>query len=320
MSSKQVPQQPARPATGSSIEKKPVSWSNILVGAALNLMEVSSLGQPFEVMKTTMAANREMSLTQAIAHVYSRGGIKGYYQGLIPWGWIEAATKGSVLLPVSSEVEYRLRVLGAIPFVAGIGGGMAGGVAQAYLTMGFCTCMKTAEITRKKDVGADGRPPKTTWQVFKEIYKREGIRGINRGVNAVAVRQCTNWGSRFGISRLAEQTIRKVTGKDRDDKLAAYEKILASVIGGGLSAWNQPIEVVRVEMQSRVPDPEKPKNLSVWGTMKYVYGNNGLKGLYRGVTPRICLGIWQTVFMVCFGDFAKEFIASSSAAKKSRAL
>ena len=28
------------------------------------------------------------------------------------------------------------------------------------------------------------------------MYKKGGIAGINKGVNAVAVRQCTNWGSR----------------------------------------------------------------------------------------------------------------------------
>jgi len=292
------------------IEKKPVSWSNIGVGAVLNLSEVTTLGQPFEVMKTTMAANRDLSLIGSIKHIFSRGGFKGFYQGLIPWGWIEAATKGSVLLPVSTEAEYRLKLLGCDPFLAGIGGGMTGGVAQAYLTMGFCTCMKTAEITRKKDVGPEGKAPKTTWEVFKGIYKKDGIRGINRGVNAVALRQCTNWGTRFGVSRLAEEAIRKFRNKSDGQRLSPYEKILASVIGGAISAWNQPIEVVRIEMQSRTPDPNRPKNLSVWQTMKYVYKTNGIRGLYRGATPRICLGIWQTVFMVCFGDYAKEYLAN----------
>lgn len=296
------------------IEKKPVSWSNIGIGAVLNLSEVSTLGQPFEVMKTTMAANRNFSLIGSVKHIFSRGGYS-FYQELIPWGWIEAATKGSVLLPVSTEAEYRFKLLGCNPFLAGIGGGMTGGVAQAYLTMGFCTCMKTAEITRKKDVGPDGKAPQTTWQVFKDIYKKDGIRGINRGVNAVALRQCTNWGTRFGVSRLAEQGIRKLRKKGSDERLSPVEKIMASVIGGAMSAWNQPIEVVRVEMQSRTPDPSRPKNLSVWQTMRYVYKSNGIKGLYRGATPRICLGIWQTVFMVCFGDYAKEYLANRSQAK-----
>jgi hypothetical protein len=59
---------------------------------------------------------------------------------------------------------------------------MTGGLAQAYATMGFCTC---------------------TMATFMDIYRREGIAGINKGVNAVAVRQVTNWGSRFGLSRVA---------------------------------------------------------------------------------------------------------------------
>src|SRR2546423_6052663 len=178
---------------------------------------------------------------------------------------------------------------------------MSGGIAQAYATMGFCTCMKTVEITQKK-LAATGVKPPSTWTTFANIYRNEGIRGINKGVNAVAIRQTTNWGSRFGLSRLAETGIRKVTGKEDGQKLSSMEKILASGLGGGLSAWNQPIEVIRVEMQSKTDDPNRPKNLTVGKTMKYIYQQNGIRGLYRGVTPRIGLGVWQTICMVALGD------------------
>lgn len=144
--------------------------------------------------------------------------------------------------PANHRHRYHARTFGAGSFTAGITGGVIGGVAQAYATMGFCTCMKTAEITRHKQA-ASGIKPQSTFGVFADIYRKDGIAGINRGVNAVAIRQMTNWGSRFGLSRLAEQGIRKATGKGENDKLAVWEKILASVVGGGLSAWNQPIEV-----------------------------------------------------------------------------
>ncbi|KAL2013404.1 hypothetical protein VTN00DRAFT_929 [Thermoascus crustaceus] len=289
------------------IEKKPIKFSNLLLGAGLNLFEVTSLGQPLEVIKTTMAANRSDSFGRAMGRIWARGGILGYYQGLIPWAWIEASTKGAVLLFVASEAEYVAKTLGANDFVAGIGAGMTGGVAQAYATMGFCTCMKTVEITKHK-MAAQGMKPPSTWATFMDIYRKEGIRGINRGVNAVAIRQTTNWGSRFGFSRLAETAIRKVTNKEEGEKLNAFEKILSSTLGGGLSAWNQPIEVIRVEMQSKKDDPNRPKNLTVFKTLKYIYETNGIKGLYRGVTPRIGLGIWQTVCMVALGDLAKETV------------
>ncbi|KAF4314524.1 Mitochondrial substrate/solute carrier [Botryosphaeria dothidea] len=289
------------------LEKKPIKFSNLLLGSGLNMFEVSTLGQPLEVVKTTMAANRNDGFGGAIRKIWARGGVLGFYQGLIPWAWIEASTKGAVLLFVASEAEYHARSFGASPFVGGITGGMVGGLAQAYATMGFCTCMKTVEITKHK-VAASGAKPPGTMETFMEIWRKEGLRGINKGVNAVAVRQVTNWGSRFGLSRVAETGIRRVTGKEHGEKLSVVEKIIASTLGGGLSAWNQPIEVIRVELQSKVEDPNRPKKMNVASAAKYIYQKNGIKGLYRGVTPRIGLGVWQTVCMVALGDVAKEAV------------
>ena len=107
--------------------------------------------------------------------------------------------------------------------------------------------MKTVEITRHKAVEA-GAAPQSTMKVFMDIYRREGIAGINKGVNAVALRQATNWGSRMGFARLAESSLRNVKGIKDGEKLGALDKILAGTIGGALATWNQPIEVVRVEV------------------------------------------------------------------------
>ncbi|KAI0734506.1 mitochondrial carrier [Fomitopsis betulina] len=289
--------------------QKGVNWSNIAVGGIMNM--VTSLGQPLEVLKTQMAANRSQTMFQAVQTVWSRGGVLGFYQGLIPWAWIEASTKGAVLLFTASEVESKSVALGLSPGAAGLVGGMTGGVAQAYATMGFCTCMKTAEITRHKQAASGVKPP-STWVVFMDIYRREGLAGINKGVNAVAVRQMTNWGSRMGFARLAESSIKKLKGKGENDKLTALEKIASSSIGGALATWNQPIEVVRVEMQSMAKsatgDLKRPQNVTILSTLQYVYKENGLKGLYRGVTPRIGLGIWQTVCMVSFADYVKAWV------------
>ncbi|KAK0254297.1 Citrate/oxoglutarate carrier protein [Friedmanniomyces endolithicus] len=298
-----------------ALEKKPVKFSNLLLGAGLNMFEVTTLGQPLEVMKTTMAANRTDGMMGSVSRIWSRGGALGFYQGLIPWAWIEASTKGAVLLFVASEAEYYAQSFGAGNFTSGIAGGMTGGLAQAYATMGFCTCMKTVEMTKHRAVESGVKVPGTI-ATFMDIYRREGLAGINKGVNAVAVRQVTNWGSRFGLSRVAENGIRNFTGKtDPSQKLTAPEKILASALGGGLSAWNQPIEVVRVEMQSKKEDPNRPKKMTVGNTFRYIYGTSGMKGLYRGVAPRIGLGVWQTVCMVALGDIAKEMVEKATGDK-----
>jgi hypothetical protein len=51
----------------------------------MNMFEVTTLGQPLEVIKTQMAANRSQSMKQAFSTIWSRGGVSGFYQGLIPW-------------------------------------------------------------------------------------------------------------------------------------------------------------------------------------------------------------------------------------------
>jgi hypothetical protein len=52
--------------------------------------------------------------------------------------WIEASTKGAVLIFAASEIEERTVGAGVSPAVAGLLGGMGGGIAQAYATMGEC--------------------------------------------------------------------------------------------------------------------------------------------------------------------------------------
>lgn len=113
------------------------------------------------------------------------------------------------------------------------------------------------------------------------------------GVNAVAVRQCTNWASRFGLSRYAQESIIKYRYGDHPDAhkhATVMDRALASIIGGGLSCWNQPIEVIRVEMQSQVKSAGRPENMTISKAAKWIYQNNGISGFYRGVVPRIGLG------------------------------
>lgn len=122
----------------------------------------------------------------------------------------------------------------------------------------------------------------------------------------------------MGFARLAETGIRNFRGKQNGESLNAFEKIAASTVGGALATWNQPIEVVRVEMQSMAKgaaNANRPAKLTIMNTLAYIYKENGIKGLYRGVTPRIGLGIWQTICMVSLADYVKIWSVSPSCAR-----
>lgn len=205
----------------------------------------------------------------------------------------------------SSEIQnHATQSFGLSPTVAATLGGVGGGAAQSYLTMGMTTCMKTVEVTRKKSAAAGARVP-GTMETFFGILRTQGIRGVNKGVNAVAMRQITGWASRMGISRFAEGQIRKVRGRDAQVRLSFGEKIAASTIGGTLSCWNQPFEVIRVDMQAvkSTASAVKPTMLS---TVKLIWRENGPRGFFRGVVPRIGVASWATICMVGMGDLVKE--------------
>ncbi|KAK1857707.1 hypothetical protein I4F81_000322 [Pyropia yezoensis] len=273
-------------------------WSNVALGAGLQLFEVSTLGQPFEVIKTQQAANRTQGLATALSSIYARGGVRGFWQGLVPWAWIEGSTKGAVLLFTQSEVSQRARSLGVSPSWASGLGGMAGGVAQAYTTIGPCTTMKTALVT-------GNHAGKGMWDVARSVVAERGLAGMYAGVHAVALRQATNWGSRFGFSRLSEVLFRRGDGARA---LSTGERLASSMLGGALSTWNHPFEVLRIELQSQSVDPRRPKERSMATMARYIYQTNGVRGFYRGVLPRIGLSVYLTVVMVFLGDELKELI------------
>lgn len=64
-------------------------------------------------------------------------------------------------------------------------------------------------------------------------------------------------------------------------------------------------------MQSAIKnkDPNRPAKPTIVNTLQYIYNQNGIKGLYRGVAPRIGLGIWQTICMVSFADYVKSWVS-----------
>ncbi len=279
-------------------------WKNVGIGAGLQLFEVTTLGQPFDNLKTMMAANRNDNLRTAIRRLYAKGGLQTFWRGLMPWAWIEASTKGGVLLFTSSEIsKFGIQTLGLSPQTAGAIGGCVGGGFQAYTSMGPCTFFKTLEVMREK-TGSQGGA--STFTIARDVLQTEGIRGIYKGVNAVALRQATNWGSRFGFSRVVESLFR---GSDKNKKLSKLERLLASAIGGGLACWNQPFEVLRVEMQVPRSGPSCERRLTLGQAAQRIYKQNGIRGFYRGVTPRIGLSVYLTTVMVYGGDEVKSFFS-----------
>ena len=63
--------------------------------------------------------------------------------------------------------------------------------------------------------------------------------------------------------------------------------------------------------QSQVKTPGRPEKMNISTAAKWIYQNNGVKGFYKGVVPRIGLGMWQTVCMVTIGDSLRQYFGTN---------
>jgi hypothetical protein len=267
-------------------------------GAVLQCAEAATLGMPFEVWKTRMGRFRNEGTIEAFVNVYKRGGVFGFWQGTSA-KMVESASKGAVLLFAKEGLLNACMAQGISPFASGLLAGAGAGVAQTTV-MGPCTFVVTAMVTGSKDLDV----PKlisTTW-------KEKGVKGFYPGGTAIAFRQASNWASRQGFTEFFRARIALFKYGDMKAKLTKGEEAFSGVLGGTFSTWNQPFEVARIQMQAAAASGEKEQP-GMPRVMMNVVKTDGVGGLFKGIVPRIGLGVWQTLFMVTGAKILKEYLA-----------
>lgn len=256
-----------------------------MTGGVLQCAEAATLGMPFEVWKTYMGTYRDKSTMDAFRILYREGGVRGFYKGLQP-KLVESFLKGGILLYAK---EASLRVLGNMgvaPVTAGVAAGFLGGVAQVTV-MGPCTFLVTAAVTGDKSIGL--------FQRISNTLKVQGIGGFYAGGTALVFRQGSNWASRQGLTDVVRVLFQK-SHADGSKKLSMWEEAASGVVGGCLSTWNQPFEVLRIQAQAAGARGEASQGML--STAAMIVRQHGVLGLFQGVVPRMGLCVWQTLFMV----------------------
>jgi len=276
-------------------EKNPSFLSTVTRGAFLSCSESASLGQPFEVWKTRMAANRAETTCQSARAIYAEAGVLGFWAGLAP-KLLECSTKGAVLLVASDALQDGCTALGLSKGAAGFVAGAGGGVAQTSV-MGPSTFLVTAAVTGR----AQGV---TIASTARKAWSERGIAGFYPGATAVAFRQGTTWASRMGFDALIRPRMALFFHGEPHAKLTTAQSVLCGIMAGIFSCWNHPFEVARVEGQARVAKGESPAGMAT--VLSYVYRDYGLRGLFQGLIPRMCFGVNQTLFMVTGAKLLKE--------------
>ena len=116
-------------------------------------------------------------------------------------------------------------------------------------------------------------------QRISDTFSKRGISGFYQGGTALMLRQgCTltysliytftysyilgsNWASRQGITDFVRNQFKNNHKDPKNAKLSVTEEALSGIVGGALSTWNQPFEVMRIEAQAAAAKGMAPKNI-----------------------------------------------------------
>lgn len=199
-----------------------------------------------------------------------------------------------ILMYAKEGINDNLRRAGVGPTLAGVLAGAGGGIAQVSV-MGPCTYLVT---------GAVNNPGVPLTRRIAETYARGGLKAFYPGGTAIAFRQATNWASRQGFTEFIRHRMKVALHGDQNARLTKAQEVCAGVIGGTMACWNHPFEVARIEAQT-LGNMGKPVGGMVT-VMRDIVRVDGVGGLFRGIVPRVGLGIWQTLFMVTGAKLIKD--------------
>eukprot|EP00605_Chrysophyceae_sp_TOSAG23-4_P001662 GSChrysophyteH1.ASY1.ANO1.1824.1 assembled CDS len=270
---------------------------DIIQGGILQTCEALTVGMPFEVWKTHMGANRSEGTLQAFRSIYKSDGVGAFWRGWQP-KVVESFSKGAVLLFSKEAIKRSCLSFGLGEVPSGILSGFGGGLCQVSV-MGPCTFLVTASVA-----GAQAEGGKmSTINRIKHTYANAGIGGFYRGGTALMLRQGSNWASRQGFTDMVRSVLRErnrakegTGAQTSSGQLTIMEEALAGTVGGLLSTWNQPVEVMRIDAQHRAAKGLPPRSLVA--TAKVILKENGVRGMFQGIVPRMGLCVAQTLYMV----------------------
>jgi solute carrier family 25 folate transporter 32 len=157
-------------------------------------------------------------------------------------------------------------------------------------------------------------------EAARGIYSAEGVRGFYRGVSPALVGAAASWGLYFFFYEAAKRRLRG--GAPDAAKLSPLAHAYAAWEGGTAVVFlTNPVWLVKTRMQVEgargLPGPGgAAPYASLRGALRGILAQDGVRGLYRGLVPALCLtshGVVQFTIYEALKDAAAAAAAAAEA-------
>lgn len=241
-----------------------------MAGFASATVEITSMW-PAEYAKTLQQLNRNNPSFSALAHMRETG-LLGVYQGLAPL-LIGAPIQGLIRF---SSLEYFNNLMkddytGQTSRASGLLAGVAAGLLESAIIVTPMETVKTVLVDSRQGLLAGVR----------QVLKREGVRGMYKGLVPTAAKSASNQALRFGVYN----EYKRFVTRNRANKvtLSKKESLLGGMLAGFLGALgNTPFDTIKSRMQGL----ESTRYAGMLDCARKMVSEEGPLSLYKGLVYR----------------------------------
>ena len=260
------------------------------------------MGHQLEYVKIMRQTTMQPYL-RIVTEIWTRRGIAGFWDGFMPWGAVQATTKGAVFgyaHAVLNNVGRRLDLASPslTDTMCGAGAGGIQGLVLSPLLLLKTRVMTDPSYSRRASMpGASATVE--SFRVGLRVLGTEGVFSLFKGAGTFAAKRVGDWGSRYAFTNAAEDAMRITTGNQH---LGWSHKIAAALVGGTASALATiPIDVMVANIQSA---SSAGKSVGAFAVITAQFKAGGFEALAgfatRGFLPR-CLHVAFTTLVVRTG-------------------
>ncbi|TEY21904.1 hypothetical protein BOTCAL_1632g00010 [Botryotinia calthae] len=168
---------------------------------------------------------------------------------------------------------------------------LAAGVTEAVVIV---TPMDVVKI-RLQAIQKSG--DQSSFQALRQMIKYEGFQVLYKGAALTALRQGTNQMANLYTYTKLTDWLRARQTQYQDSRLPIFQLIGVGLFAGSMGPLcNGPIDIIKTRVQQSARPPGKGPITHATDLARRIVANEGIRGLYRGVIPRILrVGVGQAV-------------------------
>ncbi|KAL1194188.1 S-adenosylmethionine carrier 1, chloroplastic/mitochondrial [Cardamine amara subsp. amara] len=282
---------------------------------ALAGINVSLCLHPLDTVKTMVQSCRleEKSLCNTGRSIISERGFSGLYRGI--------ASNIASSAPISALYTFTYEsVKGALlPLFpkeyCSLTHCVAGGSASVATSFLFTP---SERIKQQMQVSSHYR---NCWTALVGIIQKGGLLSLYAGWTAVLCRNIPHSIIKFYVYENMKQLVLPSIGPSGQ---SAQPTTLHTLICGGLAGsaaafFTTPFDVVKTRLQTQIPG-SRNQHPSVYQTLQSIRKQEGLRGLYRGLIPRLVMYMSQGAIFFASYEFYKSVLSLEAAKSNSSAL